>query len=451
MTGQLGFRDTICALASGLPPSAIAIIRISGPAVQAFAERHLSAGLPPPRLATLTRIEDSSGNTLDQAVALYFPGPKSYTGEDILELNLHGGPAVIDAVLSTLLATQGVRLAEAGEFTRRAFEAGKIDLTEAEAVADLIAADTAGQRSLALDQLGGSLSVAYETWRKKLIAILALIEVAIDFPDEADAPDYTDAPVLAQIEALTADLAAALNDDGIGERIRDGFRIALIGAPNAGKSSLLNRLAGRDAAIVTDVPGTTRDPIEVQLSLAGQRVWIVDTAGLRQSNDAIEAAGMDRAKRAAAEADLTVLVVDKREGTVPAEVDAKDIELVVLNKSDLDGQAASLSPDVSRETLALSARTGDGIDGLVAALSERIKRRVAVAPAPLITRHRHRVGLSTAQQHLGAAASALTNRLGPEFAAEDLRRAITELSALMGDIDVEEVLSAVFSEFCIGK
>ncbi|MEM7766032.1 MAG: tRNA uridine-5-carboxymethylaminomethyl(34) synthesis GTPase MnmE [Pseudomonadota bacterium] len=441
--------DTICALASGTLPSAIALVRISGPAVQAIAASLFPAGLPRPRIATLAAITDPGGTTLDQGLATFFPAPRSYTGEDMLEVSLHGGPAIVSSVLDTITGIDGVRLADRGEFTRRAFEAGKLDLTAAEAVADLIDAETPGQRDQALAQLGGSLKGTYLDWRKTLLEILALVEVAIDFPDEGDAPTQTDGPVSERLERLESELTAALAPEAVGESIRDGFRIALIGAPNAGKSSLLNRLAGRDVAIVTDVPGTTRDVIEVRLQLAGHLVRVMDTAGLRDTDDPIEMEGMKRALSTAKDAEMTVLVLDGTSHT-SSQSDPASLQpdITVLNKSDRDDWS---DRDVSRETLPISAKTGDGLDRLINAIETQIETRTSAAPAALVTRARHRSGLAAARTHFSAAVAALNAGQGPEFAAEDIRRAVQELSGLMGQIDVEDVLGAVFSEFCIGK
>jgi len=445
--------DTICALATGAPPSAIAIVRISGPHVAMLATGLLPGGLPRPREARLSPLLAPDGRRIDQGLVTFFPTPRSYTGEDMLELAVHGGRAIIDELITVLVGTPGVRLAEPGEFTRRAFMAGKLDLTAAEAVADLIDADTPGQRDQALAQLDGGLRRTYEDWRQALLEILALVEVAVDFPDEHDAPQETDAPVLARIERLESKLTAALADQGIGERIRDGFRIALIGAPNAGKSSLLNRLAGRDAAIVTDRPGTTRDVLEVRMKLAGHLVLVSDTAGLRESDDVIEAEGIRRALEAARNADLRILVLDADAGTEPDRSLLRDGDLIIYNKIDLAPAPlpATGEADVSRETLALSARTGEGIGGFLDTVSERIAGRISTAPPPVITRARHRQGIVAALGHLAAAGDALRTGRGAELAAEDLRRAVRELSGLMGGIDVEEVLGAVFAEFCIGK
>ena len=436
--------DTICALASGPPPAAIAIIRISGLAVKTIGAGLLENGLPSPRSARLRVIKDQNGAVIDEGLALFMPGPDTYTGEDSLELNMHGGQAVIEHALRALTSFDGVRLAEPGEFTRRAFENGKLDLTQAEGVADLIEAETEAQKSLALRQLGGALSDTYAKWQNELTEILALLEVSIDFPDEGDAPQAVGAPVIKKLETLRTQMTEALGDGGIGERIRDGFRIAIIGPPNAGKSTLLNQLAKRDAAIVTDIPGTTRDVIEVRAVIAGIVVWFVDTAGIRDTEDVVEAEGVRRARAAEESADLRIYLVDGSHDAVPpARLNAED--LVVTNKSDL-GIA-------SRETsdFMISAKTGDGIPGLEAGLKSWLMDCVSASEAPVITRARHRAGLQSGLAHLESAAELVRAASGAELAAEEVRLSARALSSLIGEVGVEDVLGAVFSSFCIGK
>ncbi|ABI77924.1 tRNA modification GTPase TrmE [Hyphomonas neptunium ATCC 15444] len=438
-------RDTICALASGPPPSAIAIIRISGPAVAEIGKSLLASGLPEPKRAALTYIYDSDGALIDQGIALYANAPHSYTGEDTLELYLHGGPAVIDHALRGLTAIAGVRLAEPGEFTRRAFENGKLDLTEAEGVADIIEAETGAQKAQALRQLGGGLTEIYDGWREELTGTLALIEVMIDFPDEGDVPEDTARPILSRLEKIMSEIETALGDRGVGERIRDGFRVAIVGPPNAGKSSILNRLARREAAIVTDIAGTTRDVVEVRLVLGGQVVWIADTAGLRETEDVVEAEGVRRARRAAAEADLRIHVIDGTDPSPPPEqVETQDI--IVFNKA--DQRPAILAPDGA---LPISVITGEGIDKLESWIAAFVSRRASSVEAPVITRARHREKLVAGLASLTAARDALVSDMGAELAGEDVRMALRQLSSVIGRVDVEDVLGAVFSKFCIGK
>jgi tRNA modification GTPase len=441
-------RDTICALASGAPPAAIAILRLSGPQVRELAQHHLGSGLPAARHATLTDMTDDAGALIDRGLALFMPGPGSYTGEDTLELYLHGGAAVIAHALETLTAHDGVRMAEPGEYTRRAFEAGKLDLTEAEGVADIIEAETLAQKAQALRQLGGGLSETYDQWRAELTGVLALVEVAIDFPDEGDAPQDTTAPILAKLGRVIGEIETALGDGGIGERIRDGFRVAIIGAPNAGKSTLLNRLARREAAIVTAKAGTTRDVIEVRRVLGGHVVWIADTAGLRVTDDEIEAEGVRRAEMAARDADLRLFVLDAlAPDTSHLSADYRlDTDLVVVNKGDLGAAPQGVSADHL-----ISAKDGSGVDALEQAIAQFVDQYAVSVEAPVITRQRHRARLTQGLSSLQAARDALAQDVGAELAAEDIRMALRQLGSIIGVVGVEDVLGAVFSEFCIGK
>ena len=441
-------RDTICALASGAPPAAIAILRLSGPKVAWLAAQHLDSGIPAARHATLTDVRDERGRLIDRGLAVFMPGPGSYTGEDTLELYLHGGAAVIDHALGAITSHEGVRIAEPGEYTRRAFEAGKLDLTEAEGVADIIEAETLAQKAQALRQLGGGLSDTYATWRAELTGVLALVEVAVDFPDEGDAPQETTAPILEKLDRVIAEIRDALGDGGIGERIRDGFRVAIIGAPNAGKSTLLNRLARREAAIVTSKAGTTRDVIEVRRVLGGHVVWIADTAGLRVTEDEIEAEGVRRAEMAARDADLRVFLIDAEAPDLSAlSTDyCKQSDLVVLNKADL------VSPPATIESAhVISAKSGDGVDALEQAIAGFVAEHARSVEAPVITRQRHRARLQDGLRSLETARDALANDIGAELAAEDVRMALRQLGSIIGVVGVEDVLGAVFSAFCIGK
>ena len=441
-------RDTICALASGAPPAAIAILRLSGPKVAWLAAQHLDSGIPAARHATLTDVRDQRGRLIDRGLAVFMPGPGSYTGEDTLELYLHGGAAVIDHALGAITSHEGVRIAEPGEYTRRAFEAGKLDLTEAEGVADIIEAETLAQKAQALRQLGGGLSDTYATWRAELTGVLALVEVAVDFPDEGDAPQETTAPILEKLDRVIAEIRDALSDGGIGERIRDGFRVAIIGAPNAGKSTLLNRLARREAAIVTSKAGTTRDVIEVRRVLGGHVVWIADTAGLRVTEDEIEAEGVRRAEMAARDADLRVFLIDAEAPDLSAlSTDyRKQSDLVVLNKADL------VSPPATIESAhVISAKSGDGVDALEQAIAGFVAEHARSVEAPVITRQRHRARLQDGLRSLETARDALADDVGAELAAEDVRMALRQLGSIIGVVGVEDVLGAVFSAFCIGK
>lgn len=444
---------TIIALASGAGRAGVAVIRLSGPASTAALEALSGAGPPPPRQATLRALTDPrSGVALDDALVLWFPGPASFTGEDVAELHVHGGPAVIAAVIDAALSLPGVRPAEPGEYTRRAFEHGKLDLAEAEGLADLVDAETEGQRAQALRQRRGALSGLYEHWRGRLIEAAALIEAEIDFPDE-DLPGALAQRAGPLLQALADDMGRHLNDAHRGERIRDGFRIAIIGPPNAGKSSLLNALAQREAAIVSDIPGTTRDVVEVRLVLAGYPVWIADTAGLREAADAIEAEGVRRALARAEEADLRIGVVEAG-AEAPASLAAMlgPGDVLVRSKRDLLGPPAS-SPAIAAtgETPAvhLSVLTSEGVAELEALLAARVADALGAEEAPVLTRARHRRLVEEAQRALLRAIPALDQ--GPELAAEDVRAAADQIGRLTGRIDVEDLLGEIFSSFCIGK
>jgi len=396
-------------------------------------------------MARLRVVKDQNGEPIDEGLALFMEGPETYTGEDSLELFLHGGQAVIEHALTTLASIDGVRLAEPGEFTRRAFENGKLDLTQAEGVADLIEAETTAQKAQALRQLDGALSGTYADWQSQLTEILALLEVSIDFPDEGDAPQKVDGPALERLAKLRIQIVNALGDGGVGERIRDGFRVAIIGPPNAGKSTLLNMLAGRDAAIVTDIPGTTRDVVEVRLRLGDAIVWLADTAGLRETDDVVEAEGVRRAAREAELADLRLHVIDAADPSPPSGP-VKPQDIVLFNKSDL--RPAALAPDGA---LPISSDTGDGIDRLRAALSSWVKQQTSRSEATVITRARHRAGLTAGVVHLESAEALTVSGDGAELAAEEVRLAARALSSLIGEVGVEDVLGSVFSSFCIGK
>ena len=445
--------DTVYAPATGAGRAAVAVIRISGPR-SAEAVQALAGDLPRPRRAALRQLTHD-GVALDDALVLWFEGPASYTGEDAAEFHVHGGRAVVEAVLEAL-AAQGLRLAEPGEFTRRAFENGKLDLTQAEGVADLIDAETEAQRRQALGQLGGALSDRYETWRGLLVQALAMLEAAVDFPDE-ELPEDVAARARPGLEALEAQIGEALSDASRGRRVRDGFRIALVGAPNAGKSTLLNGLAERDAAIVTSTPGTTRDIIEVPLTLGGYKVLLADTAGLRATEDAIEAEGVRRAQAWAAEADLRLWVIDAamfhvKQGDEYAIVRPGD--WAVINKIDvvdtfrLEELRAALSA-LDVVVVELAARKPGGVEQARAALTSHVVDALSGAEFPAATRIRHAESLTEARSYLQRALSDVG--LEVELAAEDVRLAARALSRITGRIDPEDVLERVFSSFCIGK
>lgn len=425
---------TIFAPASGGGRAALTVLRLSGPAAGSLLEA-LAGGLPPPRRASLRSLRaPDSGETLDRALVLWFPAPASYTGEDCAELHLHAGSAVVEGVAAALVAL-GARPAEPGEFTRRAFLNGRMDLLQAEAVADLTDAESTAQRRQALAQLEGKLGALYRGWTARLLALLAEAEAAIDFPDEGiSAPDNA-----AAIARLRAKLATHLADDRRGERIRAGLTVVVAGPPNAGKSSLVNALAGRDVAITAATPGTTRDLLETRIVLGGVPLILVDTAGLRDSTDPVEAEGVRRARSRLAAADLIIAVTDATAPT-PFALDAAAPVLTLANKIDL----APPPPDAD---LAVSALTGAGLDELrerLARMAERLSRNDG--PPPL-TRARHRAALTEAEAALAAAASAAA----PELCAEELRTALAALGRITGAVGVEAILDQIFSTFCIGK
>jgi tRNA modification GTPase len=440
--------STIYALASGQGRAGVAVIRLSGPESGAALRRLTRRPLPAPRRAALRALRHPrSAEKLDEALVLWMPGPHSFSGEDCLELHVHGGPAVIAAVIDALGAIEGLAPAGPGDFTRRAFEHGKLDLTAAEGLADLVDAETEGQRRQALRQLEGGLAAVYDGWRARLLSLSALIEVSIDFPDE-DVPQDISHGVALEIMALGAEMRAHLEDSDRGQRVREGYRIAILGAPNAGKSSLLNALAGREAAIVSDIPGTTREVVEVRLVLAGFPVWIADTAGLREAADAIEAEGVRRALQRAEAADLRLAVIDQAgpgaEAALLAALQPGD--LAVLNKADLG--ASTMGPP-GLDAVAVSAKTGEGVAALIKALEGRVATALEKQEAAPLTRARHRALVAEAHAALAQAERALGRP--PELLAEDVRMAARAVGRLTGRIDVEEILGEIFAGFCIGK
>jgi tRNA modification GTPase len=444
--------DTIFAPATAAGRAAVAVVRLSGPGTRG-AIKALAGRAPPPRSARLRRLSDSRGREIDQALVLWFPAPGSYTGEDAAELHVHGGPAVLEAVTDAL-AGLGLRLAAPGEFTRRAFENGKLDLTQAEGVADLIEAETEAQRRQALQQLGGRLSDVQARWREALTEALAQLEAAVDFPDE-EVPADVAARARVPLEWLAGELKGAAADAERGERVRSGYRIALVGAPNAGKSTLLNALAEREVAIVTANPGTTRDVIEVPLVMAGYKVLLADTAGLRDSADEAEAEGVRRARAWAAGADLRLWVVDgsAADPPRPPPPELRSGDICVLTKRDrrdneagwwASGQAEQLGLSVA----AVTAKGPSDMAWLRTTLAERVVADLAGADSPAATRFRHQDLLLEAAERVRRA---LAQRDALELAAEDVRLAARALDRITGRIDPEQVLGRIFSTFCIGK
>ena len=446
--------DTIFALSSGRPPAAIAVVRLSGPRA-GDALKALIGRLPAPRQAALARVRDPvSAEVIDEALALWFPGPKSETGEDTAELQLHGGRAVIAAVLGALSRIEGLRPAEAGEFTRRAFENGQLDLTAVEGLADLIGAETEAQRRQAYRQLKGLLGERAETWRKRLTEALALVEARIDFSDEADVPEDLVGPALEVARGLRDEIAEALKGAARGERLRDGLVVAIAGPPNAGKSTLLNRIAKREAAIVSPSPGTTRDAIEVHLDLEGYPVTLVDTAGIRDCADPVEQEGVRRAQERAKDADLVLWVVDftekRAENGISGHFENQPVWLI-RNKIDIANSQYynNQSSELSSSDYCISAATGQGVNDLVSALAGYAAQYFGAEPA-MVSRERHRKALQAAQDALGRA---LAEGAGgrEDIIAEELRLAARALGRLTGRVDVEDILDVIFRDFCIGK
>jgi len=448
--------DTIFALSSGRPPAAIAVVRISGPRTRAALEA-LIRRVPEPRKAALANVRDpASGEPIDQALALWFPGPRSETGEDVAELQLHGGHAVIAATLAALGRIPGLRMAEPGEFTRRAFDHGQLDLTQVEALADLIGAETEAQRRQAFQQMRGLLGDRAEAWRTRAIEALAQVEAAIDFADEGDVPKDLINRALAIARPLADDIAAALAGAARGERLREGLWVVIAGPPNAGKSTLLNRIARREAAIVSPIAGTTRDVIEVHLDLNGYPVNLIDTAGIRESSDdPVEREGMRRAREQASRANLVLWVVEATEADSLAPPPVPGIpHWTVLNKMDL--VSPQQLPRLEWQFKAMkgahriSATTGAGLDGLLAALVEFAERTFTLEPA-LVTRERQRMVLNEVVQSLVESGKLAKQGAGEELVAEKLRLAASGLGRLTGRVDVEDILDVIFRDFCIGK
>jgi tRNA modification GTPase len=442
--------QTIFALSSGRPPSAIALVRVSGPEA-GVALQSLAGKLPTPRMAARVLLRDASRQPIDEAVVLWFPGPASATGEDVAELHVHGGRAVLAALFAALADLENVRAAEPGEFTRRAFENGKLDLTEAEGLDDLIHADTDRQRRQALRQLKGVLGEKAGDWRRQIIEASALIEAGIDFSDEGDVPAELIAPAVAKIKALLGEIQQALAAEGRSERLREGLVVAIAGPPNVGKSTLMNQLARREVAIVSPHAGTTRDIIEVQLDLDGYPVTVIDTAGIRETGDPVEQEGVRRALARAADADLVLWLVDaqgeenRHEAAAPV--------WMVRNKIDLDTNGVDgltpRRPGQGGSDFAISASRGDGMAQLFSALVAFARDYFGSGESGLIGRARQRKLLQETAASLQR--SMMVMEKGEELAAEELRTAAHSLGRLTGRVGVEDILDTIFREFCVGK
>jgi tRNA modification GTPase len=430
--------DTIFALSSGRGRAGVAVVRVSGPAAGVALQSLAGPELPRPRTAALRTLATANDEPIDDALVLWFPAPASFTGEDVAEFHVHGGRAVVEALLGALSELSGLRPAEPGEFTRRAVENGKFDLTQAEALADLINAETEAQRRQALRQYDGALAKLYERWHSALIRAAAWIEGVIDFADEEIPPD-----ILVQAKTQAAEIAAEirshLNDARRGEILRDGFHLTVIGPPNSGKSSLINALAQRDVAIVSEMAGTTRDVLEVHLDLGGYPVIVADTAGLRDTADRIEVEGVRRALARAEASDAVLLLLDATAPATPLLHLAQKPALTVWNKVDL-----AKGP---RDELAVSVLTGEGMNQLLEQIGNIVRQRLQPDGVPALTRERHRHAATRAAEALERSA----NAGAPELAAEEVRLAMRELGRVTGRVDVEDLLDVVFRDFCIGK
>jgi tRNA modification GTPase len=435
-------RDTIYALSSAPGRAGVAVVRVSGPDAAGAVQTLTGKPPPVPRNAVLARVCDAAGAAIDRGLVLYFAAPASFTGEDMAEFHIHGGRATVEALLAALAAA-GLRPAEPGEFTRRAVENGKLDLTQAEAVADLIDAETDAQRRQALRQYDGVLSDLYERWRQELIRATAWAEAAIDFSDEELPADML-VRVHAAVREILEEIHRHLDDSARGETLREGLYLTVIGPPNAGKSSLVNALARRDVAIVAETAGTTRDIVEVRMDLGGYLVTLADTAGLRHAAEAVEAEGVRRALARAKSADLVLLLLDgSAEDPMAGLPPNTRADLTVWNKADLPWPATRSGP-------AVSLRTGEGLDALMTTLAADVRNRLeAPGEAPVLTRKRHRHALEQAARSLEAALAAPSGH--PELLAEDLRLALRALGRITGRVDIEELLDVVFRDFCVGK
>lgn len=439
--------DTIFALSSGLGRAGVAVVRISGPASQSVFQS-FGVTCPTARLATVRLLKDDEGSVIDQALALWLPGPSTATGEDMAELQLHGSPVIVEAVLRQLSSAPQCRLAEPGEFTRRAYLNNKLDLVQVEGLSDLLLSDSEPQRRLAMRQFLGETSSVFDKWRARLLGALALAEAAIDFSDEADVAEKAWGQALPIVRDLQIELQAALGQAARVASVRRGLSIVIAGPPNVGKSSLLNRLVEREAAIVSPIAGTTRDVIEAATMVSGVQVLLADTAGLRADGlDAIENEGMARTRKRVDQADIVLWVTDCSIALERLN-ESQNADFLIVNKSD-QMSAEDLIRCHNEGWLVVSARTGDGILALLDGLSNLIRQRVSLGEHDVVVRERHRIAVQSAVQSLDLALSRSEDTL--EFAAEDMRKAALSLAGITGRIDVEEILGKIFQDFCIGK
>ncbi|MCH4541044.1 tRNA uridine-5-carboxymethylaminomethyl(34) synthesis GTPase MnmE [Ochrobactrum sp. A-1] len=442
MSEIASFQDTIFALSSGRLPSGVAVVRISGPKVR-FVLETIIGSIPAPRYAAYKLFRDRNGDSVDRGLVLFFPGPNSFTGEDCAEFHLHGGKAVVEKLLSEMGELPGCRIAEAGEFTRRAFSNGKMDLTIAEGLADLIAAETEGQRRLALQVASGTQRELYTEWRQRLLRARAFIEAELDFADESDVPGSVSNQVWQSLALLKGEIESHIASGKRASMLRDGLHVVIVGAPNAGKSSLLNFLAGREVAIISEEAGTTRDLLEVKLDLGGIPVYVTDTAGLRETDSSVEKIGIERARARMADADLVLLLEDMSD---PIEVMPDETSAILWKigtKADLKGESSG------NWSYRISTKNGEGLDGLLNALQSFAEVQIGQIEDAVPTRQRHINLLRSTVAEIDRAISG-TN-LPLELRAENMRLASQHLGRITGDVDVEEILDVIFSQFCIGK
>ncbi len=432
--------DTIFALSSGNPPAGIAIVRLSGPGCKT-ALKLIIGGIPEARRACLHKFTDpDTRETVDTGLVLFFPGPASFTGEDVVEFHLHGGSAVVRKFLKVLASISGLRLANAGEYSLRAFENGRFDLTEIEGLSDLISAETENQRKQAISQSGGRLRKIVEGWQQILLHNRAYLEASIDFSEEDDVDGKLPSSIWSDIQDIKTEMADCLDDERSGEIVRDGYRIAIMGPTNVGKSSLINALAKRDVAIVSEIPGTTRDVLEVHLDLGGYQVIFVDTAGIRDTVDEVELMGIARAHKVSEQSDLVLWLMSNDQPILPYNLDKNCI--IVCTKMDLTGSLAD------KDVLSISSLTGENLDALLDRVTSEI-RDVLVRESSIITRYRHRSCIEDGLLSLSNISN--TNDVGLEVLCEHLRSASHAIGGITGQFGVEDVLDVIFSEFCIGK